>query len=40
LDDLQPAFGDEQFFFEKEYPLKREAIVLSNSSNGQRAEAV
>ena len=40
LNDLQPAFGEERFFFEDEYPIKREAKVISASKNGHRAEAV
>lgn len=33
LDELQPAFGEKQFFFEEEYPLHRKAIP-SHKSNG------
>lgn len=40
LNDLQPAFGEEQFFFEDEYPIKQEAKVISASKNGHRAEVI
>ncbi|NBC07373.1 MAG: lysine 2,3-aminomutase, partial [Bacteroidetes bacterium] len=37
LDDLYPAFGKQQFFFENEYPIHRSNKI---ASSGLREEAL
>lgn len=40
LNDLQPAFGEQRFFFENEHPIKQSSSVVKPVKNGHQAETV
>ena len=40
LDELLPAFGREEFFFETEYPLHRSTLQAPHATNGLNPQAI